>query len=156
MADEKRPWFMKPVACDACAVPSKPGHPPCGQCKRNPINAGKKRLHDWFHPKAGDDGDCGNWAIACQRVLGGDLMALYDGGDDDEVIDPPLLAHVVVVKGGLVIDAYGAVPVQAFYDRLDSCGLAVNDELEPITEAEVFERLEMTSEARIAELMEAV
>lgn len=81
-------------------------------------------------------------------------MALWDAGDDkDEVIDPPVLGHVVVLAGDVVNDVYGTLGVQKFFDKIESWWGYCPDELLPITEGEVFKVLKRTSEARIAQLM---
>jgi hypothetical protein len=153
---EKRPWFMQPHDCDRCTIPGKPQHhPPCGNCKRNPMNVGAtKRLHDHFHSKVGDDGDCGNWAIAFQRKYGGKLHAIWDRGEDED--EPEILGHVVVLKEGLVHDVYGALLAQSFFERVNMQWGYYPGDLMEISEAEIFRRLKKTSEARITELIEVV
>jgi len=152
------------IPCDKCSRPMdfldrEQNKPNCGKCKRNPMNAGKKRFHDWFCPKAGDFGDCGNWAIAFQRKHGGKLYAAWDAGDagegGDEVLDPPELGHVVVFTAdNIVHDAYGEAPVQEYYENIHARWGYYPEDLVPIDEGEVFKLLPHTNEARINELLE--
>nr|MDO8114953.1 hypothetical protein [Candidatus Sigynarchaeota archaeon] len=158
MQTEKKPWLAERKVCGACMVPGRAekGPPLCKTCSRNPLNTGR-RLPDWFSSKIGDNGDCGNWAIAFQRRHGGNLFAVWDAGDgEDEVFDPPILGHVCVVLGDLVHDVYGAFEFQAYYEAVFNRWLYYPMDIEPIDEITIFERLGKTSEARINELMGVV
>ena len=144
--------------CNSCLKQESNDLAPCESCERNPRLENATHLQDRFVSIVGDHGDCGNWAIAYQRKHGGTLHAVWDGGDveNGEVIEPRIIGHVVVWKDGLVIDVYGSRTCEEFYKDLDRRWGYTSIDLEIVSEAEIFKQLKLTSEARIAELMEAM